>query len=126
MSHFKGDPEDVFFSFYSNGPPLWALKVGYNLVTIVIIDVPASVGRPKTFDPSIATYVALKGTSSPLRFWKPRGLKGLPPICLVRTAFIGLRASYNWMQIVTADVAILLGRLRIFAPLVVTYVAKVF
>jgi hypothetical protein len=126
MSHFKRDPEDVFFSFYSNGPPLWALKAGYNLVTIVIIDVPASVGRPKTFDPSIATYVALKGTSSPLRFWKPRGLKGLPPICLVRIAFIGLRASYNWMQIVTADVAILLGRLRIFAPLVVTYVAKVF
>jgi hypothetical protein len=102
------------------------LKVGYNLVTIVIIDVPASVGRPKTFDPSIATYVALKGTSSPLRFWNPRGLKGLPPICLVRIAFIGLRASYNWMQIVTADVAILLGRLRIFAPLVATYVAKVF
>jgi hypothetical protein len=34
------------------------LKVGYNLVTIVIIDVPASVGRPQTSDPSIATYVA--------------------------------------------------------------------
>jgi hypothetical protein len=39
---------------------------------------------------------------------------------------MGPRVSYNWMQIVTADVAILLGRLRIFAPLVVTYVAKVF
>jgi len=37
-------------------------------------------------------------------------------MCLVRTAFIGLRASYNWMQIVTADVAILLDRLKIFAP----------
>jgi hypothetical protein len=44
------------------------LKVGYNLVTIVIIDVPTSVGRPKTFDPSIATYVALKRALSPPRF----------------------------------------------------------
>jgi hypothetical protein len=47
-------------------------------------------------------------------------------MCLVRTAFIGLRASYNWMQIVTVGVAILLGRLKVFAPLVATYVAKVF
>jgi hypothetical protein len=44
----------------------------------------------------------------------------------MRTEFIGFRVDYNWMQIVTADVAILLGRLRIFAPLVAAYVAKVF
>jgi hypothetical protein len=42
----------------------------------------------------------------------------------MRTAFIGLRVDYNWMQIVTADVATLLGRLRIFAPLVATYGVK--
>jgi hypothetical protein len=47
-------------------------------------------------------------------------------MCLVRTAFIGFRVDYNWMQIVTVDVAILLGRLKVFAPLVATYVAKVF
>ena len=91
------------------------LKVGYN--------VPTPVGRPQTFDPSIATYVALKRALSP-RFQKPRGLEGLPPICFVRIAFIGLRASYNWMQIVTADVTILFGRLKIFVPLVATYVAR--
>jgi hypothetical protein len=91
---------------------------------IVIINVPLPVGRPKTFDPSDATYVALKGALSPPRFQKPRGLKGLPPICLVRTAFIVLRVGYNWMQIVTADVAILLDRLKIFAPLVATYVVR--
>jgi len=39
---------------------------------------------------------------------------------------MALEAGYNWMQIVTAGVAILLGRLKVFAPLVATYVAKVF
>jgi len=117
-------PGGRFLPFLLGRAAFMGFRVGYNLVTIVIIDVPASVGRPKTFDPSIATYVALKGTSSPLRFWKPRGLKGLPPICLVRIAFIGLRASYNWMQIVTADVTIFFGRLKNFVPLVATYVAR--
>jgi len=71
---------------------------------IVIINVPLPVGRPKTFDPSDATYVALKGALSPPRFQKPRGPRGLLPTCLVQTAFISLSASYNWMQIVIADV----------------------
>jgi hypothetical protein len=44
----------------------------------------------------------------------------------MRTGFIGFRVDYNWMQIVTADVTILLGKLKVFAPLVATYVAKVF
>jgi hypothetical protein len=33
------------------------------------------------------------------------------------TAFIDLRVDYNWMQIVTADVAIFLVRLKILSPL---------
>jgi len=37
---------------------------------------------------------------------------------------MALEAGYNWMQIVTADVAILLDRLKIFAPLVATYVVR--
>jgi hypothetical protein len=37
---------------------------------------------------------------------------------------MGLRVGYNWMQIVTADVVILLDRLKIFAPLVATDVAR--
>jgi hypothetical protein len=37
---------------------------------------------------------------------------------------MGLRVDYNWMQIVTADVAILLGRLKLFVPLVATYVVR--
>ena len=45
-------------------------------------------------------------------------------MCLVRTAFIGLRASYNWMQIVMVDVPILLGSPQTFAPLVAARVAK--
>lgn len=36
------------------------LRVGYNLVSIVIINVSIPVGRPKTFGLSIATCVALK------------------------------------------------------------------
>jgi hypothetical protein len=42
------------------------LKVGYNWVTIVIINVPTPAGRFKTF--SLATYVAFKGAPSPPRF----------------------------------------------------------
>jgi len=41
------------------------LEAGYNWGPIVIINVALPVGRPKTFDPSIATYVALKGAPSP-------------------------------------------------------------
>jgi hypothetical protein len=37
---------------------------------------------------------------------------------------MALEAGYNWMQIVTADVTILFGRLKIFVPLVATYVAR--
>jgi hypothetical protein len=67
---FKGSykvrgPGRHFLPFLLGRAAFMGLKVGYNLVTIVIIDVPASVGRPKTFDPSIATYVALKGAPSP-------------------------------------------------------------
>jgi len=39
---------------------------------------------------------------------------------------MALEAGYNWMQIVTVNVAILLGRLKVFAPLVATYGVKVF
>ena len=39
---------------------------------------------------------------------------------------MALEAGYNWMQIVTADVTILLGKLKVFASLVAAYVAKVF
>ena len=75
------------------------LMVGYNWAAIVKINVPTPVGRPKTF--SIATYVALKGVPSPPRFQKPRGLKRLLPIFLMRTAFIVLRTPYNCAQIVS-------------------------
>jgi hypothetical protein len=37
---------------------------------------------------------------------------------------MALEAGYNWMQIVTADVAIFLVRLKIFAPFIATYVAR--
>ena len=77
------------------------LKVSYNWAAIVIINVPNPVGRPKTF--SIATYVALKRALSPKVLEAARAERFLP-ICLVWTAFIGLRASYNWMQIAIADV----------------------
>jgi len=40
---------------------VWALK-------LFIVNVPTSVGRPKTFDLSIATYVALKGRLPPQSF----------------------------------------------------------
>jgi len=99
------------------------LRIGYNWVKIVVISVPTPVGRPKTF--SIATYVALKGRLPP-KVSEAAWAERFPPICLVRNAFIGLGAFYNWMQIVTVGVAILLGRLKVFAPLVATYVAKVF
>jgi len=41
-----------------------------------------------------------------------------------RIAFMSFKLDYNWMQIVTADVTILFGRLKIFVPLVATYVAR--
>jgi hypothetical protein len=68
---FKGSykargPGDVFFPFFLGRATFMGLKVGYNWVVIVIINVPTPVGRPKTF--SIATYVALKGAPSPPRF----------------------------------------------------------
>ena len=96
------------------------LKVGYNWVQIVVISVPTPVGRPKTF--SIATYVALKGRLPP-KVSEAAWAERFPPICLVRNAFIGLGAFYNWMQIVMVDVPILLGSPQTFAPLVATCVA---
>jgi hypothetical protein len=77
------------------------LKVGYNWVKIVVISVPTPVGRPKTF--SIATYVALKGRLPP-KVSEAAWAERFPPICLVRNAFIGLGAFYNWMQIVLTTV----------------------
>jgi hypothetical protein len=70
---------------------------------IVIINVPLPVGRPKTFDLLSRHMSRLKGRLHPKASeaaWAER----FPPICLVRTAFIGLRTSYNWMQIVIANV----------------------
>jgi len=64
----RGGQGDVFFPFFLGRATFMGLRIGYNWDTIVIINVPAPVGRPKTFDPSIATYVAPKGAPSPPRF----------------------------------------------------------
>jgi hypothetical protein len=44
---------------------VWALKLFHSNK---IVNVPTSVGKPKTFDLSIATYVALKGRLPPQSF----------------------------------------------------------
>jgi len=85
MSHFKNGsewrflfdlkvrtkvrgPGGRFLPFLLGRAAFMGFRVGYNLVTIVIIHVPTPVGRPKTFDPSIATYVAVKGVPSFSKF----------------------------------------------------------
>jgi hypothetical protein len=71
---------------------------------------------PKPLIPLLRHMSHLKGAFTP-KVSEAAWAERFPPICLVRTAFIGLGAFYNWMQIVTADVAIFLVRLKIFSPL---------